>query len=50
MYFMKFIYKHQGRINDFGVPGLTGVMGPSDVGRYKVLSITHMLTIDYDTD
>ena len=31
----------QGRTNDYGAPGLTGVMGPSH--------ITHVITIDYDT-
>ena len=30
----------QGRTNDFGGPGLTGVMGLSLIGRDKVLSVT----------
>ena len=30
--------------------GLTCVMGLFHVGRGKVLSIIHMLTIDYDND
>ena len=40
----------QGRTNDFGTPGLSDAMGPFHVGRDKVLSVTLLLTIDYDTD
>ena len=41
----------QGHTDDFGAPGLTGVMGPSHVGRENgAESVTHVLTIDYDTD